>query len=97
MPELQRISARVRHRPISPFITAQESGQETTITPLACNEMKRANDGVVAESEIIIRGTEILAKFCSRHGSFVMRACLKRQGLSFECLGTWKGPPLNPT
>ena len=36
------------------------TGQETTITPLACNEMKRANDGVVAESEIIIRGTEIL-------------------------------------
>ena len=39
-----------------------KSGQETTITPLACNEMKRANDGVVAESEIIIRGTEILPK-----------------------------------
>ena len=47
-------------------VTAQESGQETTITPLACNEMKRANDGVVAESEIIIRGTETLAKFCSK-------------------------------
>ena len=45
-----------------PIRTLLHRTTSTTITLLACNEMKRVNDGT-AESEVIVRRREFLAKF----------------------------------